>query len=624
MQLLRTLIAACSLLLTTSAFATSDKDAIATSVEWRRLLHFSDHAPAFGSDRSRADSPVFFVHRQGRTSPRAELDAFLNALYHPEVPTGTAQGPAACTFPARTAFLRRFFPDLPPTPNHLVCKDLEEWRRGLGAARATLIFASSYPNNPASMFGHTLLRLDPEAPSLGADKPPHDLLSYVIHFSAQTDDEDNPLQYMAKGLFGGYPGRYLIAPYYEMVNIYSGLESRDLWEFTLTLSPGGMDRLQMHLWELLHNAWFDYWFVDENCSYQLLALLDVAEPAWALTSTQGPWVLPVDTIRSVLRSVPGSSHNLPYRRISLREKTLGILAANQSNPDNLDAAIARLIFWKMKGKGKLPPKDDEQLRVLLMRRSETSTASPASTSSAPSPPPDPVAPSEGHKTRAAWAGGGTIAGTRGLILGIKGGMHSLSDHPDGYAGGSSINFISGEIHIPTQVLSPRPKALKFSLLEVTSLTPYKSIDPQWSWRAAFDGKRVFRCDETCSHSWENGVEGMAGVTWGTPGQDLLVWMLTGVRLALKRAPMLSPAVKSGLSWNAPFTTSQFYLPRLVLQGQWLIDSQRKDRMQTLEAELNWNFHVDLSGMLFWTKDTVQTQTGREDSHQNGIKLTKYF
>ena len=68
-------------------------------------------------------------------------------------------------------------------------------------------------------------------------------------------------------------------------------EHRDLWEYRLTLTPAELDRLVRHLWELLP-TYYDYYFFDENCSYHLLALLEVARPGLRLTDRFHAWTIP--------------------------------------------------------------------------------------------------------------------------------------------------------------------------------------------------------------------------------------------------------------------------------------------------------------------------------------------
>ncbi len=101
-----------------------------------------------------------------------------------------------------------------------------------------------------------------------------------------------------KGLFGLYHGKFSIAPYYLKVKVYGDIENRDIWEYRLNLTEKEIDRLLRHVWEMRF-AWFDYYFFDENCSYHLLSLLEVARPGLHLTDRFSLWVIPSETIRAM-------------------------------------------------------------------------------------------------------------------------------------------------------------------------------------------------------------------------------------------------------------------------------------------------------------------------------------
>src|SRR5262249_48813374 len=146
------------------------------------------------------------------------------------------------------------------------------WRSQMDPDSITLIFASYYLNNPASMYGHTFLRLNKKGRS---DKDR--LLDYVVNFAAVTDS-NNGIMFAIRGLMGGYSGKFSTLPYYMKVQEYNNLESRDLWEYTLTFTPAELERLVRHLWEM-GSAEMDYYFFNRNCSYQLLPLLEVARPS---------------------------------------------------------------------------------------------------------------------------------------------------------------------------------------------------------------------------------------------------------------------------------------------------------------------------------------------------------
>ncbi len=172
------------------------------------------------------------------------------------------------------------------------CERFWNWYRRINPAGVTLIFPTAYMNNPSSMFGHTLMRID--APDQTEKTR---LLAYAINYGATTGN-DGGLLFAVKGLTGVYPGYYSISPYYKKVREYSDLENRDIWEYQLRLSPEEVRRLLMHVWEL-RGIHFDYYFFDENCSYELLTLLDVARPSLGLAEEFTVYVIPVDTIRVI-------------------------------------------------------------------------------------------------------------------------------------------------------------------------------------------------------------------------------------------------------------------------------------------------------------------------------------
>ncbi|MGH6944186.1 MAG: DUF4105 domain-containing protein, partial [Geminicoccaceae bacterium] len=157
----------------------------------------------------------------------------------------------------------------------------------------TLIFPTAYMNNPSSMFGHTFLRFDRAEQSERTR-----LLSYAVNYGAVTGN-DNGVLFAIYGLTGGYPGTYSVMPYYQLVQKYSNYENRDIWEYQLNFTAAEVRRMLEHLWELREQS-ADYFFFDENCSYQLLFLLDVARPGLDLTDDFQVYAIPIDTLRAVL------------------------------------------------------------------------------------------------------------------------------------------------------------------------------------------------------------------------------------------------------------------------------------------------------------------------------------
>lgn len=262
--------------------------------EWRALLHYYPNLILPGV-HSLADDPAFFNAVDGKTNPEAELDATLRRFFEPPVNQKDAEAQhAQCTFIARYHWLRQQlkFDDtqLMPQP----CVRFEQWYASLNPAGVTLIFPASYLNNPASMFGHTLLRVDAKDQTEKTR-----LLAYAVNYAAAIDAKDNGVTFAVNGLIGGYVGMFSVMPYYLKVREYSEMENRDIWEYHLNFTEPEIEQMLRHLWEL-RGIRFDYYFFDENCSYHLLSLFEVARPDLALTKDFRWWAIPADTIRSVV------------------------------------------------------------------------------------------------------------------------------------------------------------------------------------------------------------------------------------------------------------------------------------------------------------------------------------
>ncbi|MEE9398100.1 MAG: DUF4105 domain-containing protein [Methylococcales bacterium] len=269
--------------------------------EWRVLMHYSTEF--FGTNStSLVDDSEFFLDKQGQTLPQAELETTLRLLFTPS--NDDDNKAVICRFPARSAWLKRALNINTQYLPQNQCVHLNNWLKKLAADRLTLIFPVSVLNSPASMFGHTFLRFDRKT-----EKKP-DLLAWTVSYAARSETETG-FSFALKGLFGGYPGKFNLAPYYIQVKEYSDIENRDMWEYQLDFSQAEIHTLLLHLWELLP-VYSDYYFVDENCSYQLLTLLEAARPELKLTE-QFDWdAAPTETVRAIVQ-VPGLLKNVDHR-----------------------------------------------------------------------------------------------------------------------------------------------------------------------------------------------------------------------------------------------------------------------------------------------------------------------
>ncbi|WP_061248730.1 DUF4105 domain-containing protein [Leptospira alstonii] len=261
---------------------------------WRLLLHYKNPI-FFGKAKSEADGDEFFLSPNGKTDPKEELIETISSFFRepfPEEIEETKLHPI-CKYPERFRWLDshlNFDRNLLPKLN---CDRYKNWIEALSPTSIKIIFASFYLNNPASLFGHNLLKIG------SGESSKSEILDYAVNFAANNSPDDSALVYTIKGVAGGYPGVFSIFPYYYKINEYNDMESRDLWEYELNFNEEESKRITSHIWEL-GGTYFDYFFFDENCSYQLLSLLEIGNPELKLRDQFNLYTIPADTVKLIL------------------------------------------------------------------------------------------------------------------------------------------------------------------------------------------------------------------------------------------------------------------------------------------------------------------------------------
>ncbi|HUQ76222.1 MAG TPA: DUF4105 domain-containing protein [Burkholderiales bacterium] len=498
--------------------ARSREQRLAERPEWHKLVHYVPNVIAPGV-HSLVDSPGFFNAPDGKTDPRAELEATLAQFFVPVEETAERQE-AQCTFVARREWLdEKLGFDAGRLPR-AACRRYAEWHEALNAKSLTVVFASAYVNNPSSMYGHTLLRVD------AADQTERTrLLAYTVNFAANTN-ETNGLVFAAKGLLGGYPGTYSILPYYIKVREYNDMENRDLWEYQLDLKPEEVERVVRHTWELL-SAYYQYFFFDENCSYHLLRLLQVAQPELDLASPFRWWALPSDTVRELTRH-PGLVANVVYRPanatiIGARLRALSAperriakeLSLRMAGID--DARLAALaperaaavletghdyVNYRRATGEKDVPDPGVLARELLIARSRLDVPGQA-------PRTNPgTRPDQGHGSARIGIGAGRDAGRSFQELDMRASYHDLVDDDAGYVRGAQIQFFRTALR---HYDNGRARIERFTPLDMMSLAPRSDFFQPMSWRisAGWRRSRV----ENGSEPLALDVNGGVGAAW---------------------------------------------------------------------------------------------------------------
>ncbi len=259
-------------------------EALADDPQWLALLHM--RRGLTGTYHSEVDAEDFFLSGSDHDAA-AELQATLEALQS----RGVGPGSAWCRFPARAQFLAGHFSL--QAPEGLQCAELDNWRAQFHSDEAVLVFPEPYMGNVASIFGHTFLRLD------SADKRAHPvLLSKAMSYYADVASAGNTVSYIAKGLAGGFEGVIEVAPYFRKLRKYSDNEDRDIREYRLALTPAQIRLFIDHAWEVRGHS-FHYFFLTENCSYRLIAMLDVVSPTHRVREVFNWDAMPVDTVTAL-------------------------------------------------------------------------------------------------------------------------------------------------------------------------------------------------------------------------------------------------------------------------------------------------------------------------------------
>jgi len=491
---------------------------LARRPEWRKLVHYEPDLIGSGL-HGLLDNRSFYNSPEGKTRPQAELEATLAAFFSDVEETAEVQNPQ-CAFIARRAWLDQ---ELKFDRRRLPLRDcprFREWHAALNADHLTVVFASAYLNNPSSMYGHTLLRID----ARDQDERTR-LLAYAVN-SAATTDETNGLTFAIQGLIGGYPGTFSILPYYLKVREYSDMENRDLWEYELALAPHELERVVLHLWELLP-AYYQYYFFDENCSYHLLGLLQVARPELELTAPFRWWALPVDTVR-VVAAQPGLVARTVYRPANAT-----IIAARLKNLSQEERSIAKNVSLgrepsseALRGRaperaaavletsydylnyrragGKRDVADPANLaRELLFARSRVAVPSQ-------SPALDPGTPPEqGHRTSRASLGTGSRDGQAFQELTLRPTYHDVIDADAGYVRGAQIEFFDSAFR---HYNNGATRVERFVPVDILSIAPRDEFFQPRSWRVAGGWRRSFIGDG--AEPLVGFLDGGIGAAWG--------------------------------------------------------------------------------------------------------------
>ena len=516
---------------------TARQEQLAQAPMWQRLGHY--RPGRLGGVRSTIDFKEFFRSPRGRDDPQAELDATLAAFFSASPIFDEAP---QCRYKARYEWLREqlhFDPArLPPQP----CPRYEEWAKSIDAGSASVVFASNDMNSPSSMFGHTLLRINGTG-GIGRER----LLAYAVSYAAQTT-HDAGFAYAIKGIGGGYVGFFSVTPYYDKIKEYEDFDHRDLWEYPLKLSTSELQRMMWHLWEL-RGVSSSYYFFTENCSYQLLALVEAARPDLDLTSQfEGmvSYAIPLETLRRLRDAglveqpgyYPATARTLQNLYGQLDPLLQAWVIDYAHGRAGLDAAA--LAAATPQGQARALETEHQYLylrfqdheldrnRGLPLDRSVLVARSEIKADSAFQPVPRPaMAPDEGHESGRIGAGVRVDHGGVGGEFRLRPAYHDRLDPAGGYLPGAEIEFLD------TGVLLREggPTLADLTLIGIQTVAPRSDTLRPISWQVATGLRRYGIEGYTATGHGALGayLEGGPGLAWMPwPSSQTFLYGLTAI------------------------------------------------------------------------------------------------
>jgi len=453
---------------------------------WQVLLHYRKNLSGW---ESLIDDPRFFLSQDGKSNPQSELEATIRAFFREN--TGNEEEHPICRFIARYEWLKeKLGIDASKLPKS-ECEKFDQVIKEVHPESASIVFPTYYMNSPASMFGHTLINIETGQKSK--------LLSHAVNYAAITD-ETNGLFFAVKGLFGFYKGYYSILPYYQKIQEYSDISQRDIWEYPLNLTRAEVRKLVLHLWEL-QKIYSDYYFFDENCSYNILFLLESARPSLNLSDRFSFWVLPIDTIKAMKKEGliaesaayrPSKSTKIKYKLSLLNEESRKLaldIVQSKIEPEHIFSVIAdkeeqmkiadlaaeyiqylyvrkklskeqyQSLFLKaLKARSKLGKPEDELYDI-----------------------PEPPRPDSVHESKKLSIAAGIREGESFVELGYRPVFSSLLDTDYGYNEGIQIEFGATKLRYYPNDNDLLLESLNF--IDIVSVSPRDDFFKPYSWKA---------------------------------------------------------------------------------------------------------------------------------------------
>lgn len=573
-------------------------------IEWINLLHYEGKGESPDAYENPIRDKRFFLAEDGAENAESELLATIAGFYNTELKDD--QNPQ-CRFVARLNWLTETLAIDSETLPTVHCEEYLKWRTFVQPKYATLIFPTYHLNSPSSMYGHTLLRLDP-----GEDMGESKWLSVAVNFGANIPDGENSILYTYRGLAGGYNGVFITDHYFKKIQEYNRIEHRDIWEYRLNLTPEETERLVTHLWEL-QKINFDYYFFDENCSYRLLELLEVARPGIELTDEYVLTAIPIDTVKAVkkagmtadpeyrparattisymLQQIPEQHHEIIIRLSEDIETSNSPSFTSLSRDEQREIIEIAYKYLRYQHSEFRDPAIAKRSFQLLKLRNEFPVSKPIEV-------PAPTSPDNGHGSkRTSFALGQRLDNYYGEF-GFKMSFHDLEDNEEGFMQGAQINIGSMQIRAEE---NEGVSLYKLDLIDIFSLAPRSDFFKPIAWRIYTGFERQFTndVDQLAYH-----LTGGGGGSWKFLGANQFYTLATG-RLEINK--QLNHTIEPGLGFITGLLSHfGWSTARLEISGEHFTgDMYRLRALYVQNFVINTNNSLKIFAQYEWQEDDVE-------------------
>ena len=194
-----------------------------------------------------------------------------------------------CRHPSRAFFITRHISSLPKF-NYQRCEEYLKWIENGDITSISFMYVTGYLKNPASFFGHTLLKFN-----RGLGNQNQSLLERSLNYGAETNN-DAALPYVVKGLIGKYKAALQEESFFRLSAEYQEFQMRDIFEYRLSLSDYQKNIILSYTYEMQFRE-YDYYFLADNCAYRINRILGLALGDEPMPKT--PWKAPIDLLINI-------------------------------------------------------------------------------------------------------------------------------------------------------------------------------------------------------------------------------------------------------------------------------------------------------------------------------------